>query len=63
MIEENRLKQIKEILRLTGQDDSLIDGAMNLSTPGDFLGLLYKLRESLDLSIKSIEDSQRKNDL
>ena len=63
MIEENRLKQIKGILRLMGQDDSLIDESMGLSTPGDLLGLLYKIRESLDKSIQLIEESQRKVDL
>ena len=64
MIEDARLKQIRDVLRLTGQDDSLIDKSMDLiSGQGDFLGLLYKVRESLDRSIKLIEENQRKNDL
>jgi len=62
VIEHDRLKQIKDVLRLTGQDDSLIKEVMNLSEPKDFLPLLYKVRESLDKSIKLIEESQRKNE-
>ncbi len=60
MIEPDRLNQIKEVLGLTGQDDSLISEAMNLSKPEDFLSLLYKIRESLDSAIRSIEEQQRK---
>jgi hypothetical protein len=63
MIEHSRLEQIREVLRLSGQDDSLINESLNLSTPGDFLGLLRKLRDSLDMSIKTIEDNQKKMDL
>ena len=62
MIEHDRLKQIRDVLRLTGQDDSLINEVMGLSDPKDFLPLLYKVRESLDMSIKLIEDNQRKID-
>ena len=63
-MEDARLKQIRDILRLTGQDDSLIDKSMDLiAGQGDFLGLLYNVRESLDRSIKLIEENQRKNDL
>ena len=61
MIEPDRLNQIKDIIRLTGQDDSLVNEAMDLAKTGDFLGLLYKVRESLDKTIKLIEEQQRKN--
>ena len=61
MIDQDRLKQIKDMLRLTGQDDSLINEAMNISGPEDFLPLLYKLRDSMSKSIKLIEENQKKN--
>ncbi len=62
-MENIRLEQIREILRLTGQDNSLIDASMNLCKIDDLLSLLYKIRESLDKSIQLIEESQRKVDL
>lgn len=62
MIDQDRLKQIKDMLRLTGQDDSLINEAMNISGPDDFLPLLYKLRDSLSESIRLIEEQERKNE-
>jgi len=61
VIDQDRLKQIKEMLRLTGQDNSLIDEAMNLAKSEDFLGLLYKLRNSISESIRLIEENQKKN--
>ncbi len=66
MIDE-KIEQIKAILRMTGHNDdipsSLTADLLKLTTSGDLLGLLYKLRDSIDVSIKLMEENKEKMNL